>query len=189
MRTDGGHFWPIPPLPTADRVTHEPQRLSPQIPNLLPLGGEEGMLAMSGEEHEEPAVPEELHDARRPPAVRQLAAQLPGWLDVRPPQRREVWSGLHAGEAEALSLAVEAGAELLLMDEKEGRRIATERHLLVAGTVGVLERAAAQDLLDLREAFERLKQTDFWVKSALLDSRLEAFERQRGRGRIPGLGH
>ncbi len=134
-----------------------------------------------------PAVHAELLDARRPPAVRRLAAQLPGWLDVRTPTRREAWSGLHAGEAEALSLAVEVGAELLLMDEKAGRRIATERHFLVAGTVGVLERAAAQNLLDLGEAFERLKQTDFWVTPALLDNRLKVFERQRGR--TPGLGH
>jgi predicted nucleic acid-binding protein len=42
----------------------------------------------------------------------------------------------------------------------------------ITGTVGLLERAADQGLLDLSEAFERVKRTDFWVRPALLDERL-----------------
>ncbi len=74
-------------------------------------------------------------------------------------------------------------------DEKAGRRIAAERHLPVAGTVGVLERAAEQQLLNLREVFDLLKNTDFWVGPALLDARLEAFEQKQAfaRSHQPGF--
>ena len=39
------------------------------------------------------------------------------------------------------------------MDEKDGRSVAAQRQIPVAGTVGVLERAAAQGLIDLHQAF------------------------------------
>jgi len=43
------------------------------------------------------------------------------------------------------------------------RRIAVRLGMAVVGTVGILERAAAEGLLDLAVAFDRLKQTDFQV--------------------------
>ena len=45
--------------------------------------------------------------------------------------------------------------------------VVADTSLLVAGTIGGLERAAAERLVDLREAFDRLRTTDFWVSSAL----------------------
>ena len=136
-----------------------------------------------------PEVHSELLSPRRPPTVRAFAAHLPLWLEVRTPQVVEAIPGLHLGEQAALSLAAETKADLILMDEKAGRRIAAERRLPVAGTVGVLERAAEQQLLNLREVFDLLKNTDFWVSPALLDARLEAFEQNQAgaRARQPGL--
>jgi predicted nucleic acid-binding protein len=55
---------------------------------------------------------------------------------------------------------------------------AMERGLRVVGTVGVLELAAEMQLLDLKEAFERLKRTDFWISQTLLDERLALFRRR-----------
>lgn len=54
---------------------------------------------------------------------------------------------LDAGEAEAIGLAVESAAELLLMDERLGRDVA--RHLGIAclGTVGVLVAAKRKGLI------------------------------------------
>jgi predicted nucleic acid-binding protein len=121
----------------------------------------------------------ELVSQRRPKAVQAFAAHPPTWLDVRAPQMQVQTDGLHPRELAALSLALETKADLVLIDEMLGRRIATERHLRVAGTVGVLERAAEENLLDLRAAFERLKTTDFWVSPALLEARLVAFEHRR----------
>lgn len=85
---------------------------------------------------------------------------------------------IHPGEREAISLALELHATLLLIDEADGRKAALKRGLAATGTVGVLERAAEQGLLDLGEAFSRLKKTDFWIRHSLLDERLLHFQKR-----------
>ena len=43
-----------------------------------------------------------------------------------------------------------------------------ERGLTVAGTLNVLELASVKNLIELSEAFDKLKQTNFRVSKALL---------------------
>ena len=50
--------------------------------------------------------------------------------------------------------------------------------LVITGTVAILVHAAENRLLDLAEAFARLKQTDFWTSAKLLDAELERFRQQ-----------
>ena len=137
-----------------------------------------------------PPVLDELRSLRRPAAVRRFAAEPPSWVEVREPQLVEAIPGLDRGEESAVALALELRADFILIDEIRGRRAATERHLRVAGTVGVLERAADEGFIDLRSAFERLKGTDFWIDPAILDQRLSAFlqrrSREKGRDQNPG---
>jgi hypothetical protein len=87
---------------------------------------------------------------------------------------------LHPGETEALSLALELHADLVLIDERKAYREAVARKLNAVGTVRVLERAAAEKMLDLKDAFERVKKTDFWISHKLLDERLKLFEKPSG---------
>ena len=54
---------------------------------------------------------------------------------------------LDAGEAEAIALASEIGAGLLLMDESDGRAEARSLGLQVTGTLGVLLRARQVGML------------------------------------------
>jgi predicted nucleic acid-binding protein len=61
------------------------------------------------------------------------------------------------GEREAIQLALDAGVDILLMDESEGRREALRRHPQVTGTVAVLEKAAQRRLIDFRATLERLE--------------------------------
>src|SRR5262249_50788128 len=89
-------------------------------------------------------------------------------------------AGLHAGEAAAISLAREVLASRLIIDESRGRRAAVERSLQVIGTIGVLEAAAEMGLIELEQAFEQVKQTDFWLAPTFLDEPLARF---RGRER------
>ena len=91
-------------------------------------------------------------------------------------QMRVIGSTLKAGDTESTySLARELQADLLLIDESDGRSAALARHLRITGTIGILQRAAEQDLLDLAEAFARIKETDFWISPKLLDAELERF--------------
>jgi predicted nucleic acid-binding protein len=50
------------------------------------------------------------------------------------------------GEAEAIALAIEAGAARIVLDDKKARRIARELGVTVTGTVGVLLRAKQRGL-------------------------------------------
>lgn len=122
-----------------------------------------------------PQVLAELADAKRPPAVRSFVSPAPAWLKVRAPVAVESIPALHAGERAAISLAQELNADLLLIDEAQGRKAAVDRRIAITGTVGVLELAADHKLLDLADAFDRVKNTDFWISHALLDERLRLY--------------
>ncbi len=106
-----------------------------------------------------PQVLDELQSPKRPGAVRTFrtfSATPPEWLEVRTPMAVEPIPDLHAGETAAISLARECHAELLVIDEAQGRKAAGDRGLTVTGTIGVLEAAAKRGLVRLEDEFERL---------------------------------
>ena len=131
-----------------------------------------------------PQIAAELADARRPQSVRDFIAGRPPWLRVQTPTCVEPIPDLHEGECAAISLARELKADLLLIDESDGRLAALARHLQITGTIGILQRAAEQGLLDLADAFAQIKQSDFWISPKLLDAELEKYRaRQNTRKR------
>jgi predicted nucleic acid-binding protein len=73
---------------------------------------------------------------------------------------------LDRGETEAISLALELGAQLLV-DERLGREAASSRGVRVAGTLAVLSLAAERKLLDLPSAVNKLRATTFRASAAL----------------------
>jgi predicted nucleic acid-binding protein len=130
-----------------------------------------------------PEVAAELRRGNRPREVRDFIASPPSWLLQRSPAAIESIPKLHQGELAAISLARELRADLLLIDDRNGRRAAANRHIAVTGTIGVLELSAGRNLIDLRDAFERVKKTDFWVAHDLLDKRLSNFNSGPGKNR------
>ena len=115
------------------------------------------------------AVRDELQSAGAPEAIERFMAAAPAWLETR--QVSEVdpkLQHLGRGEREAITLAASLSAASVLIDEKEGRLVARERGLVVSGTLGVLDLAARQGLVNLSEALRRLEGTTFRVSPRLI---------------------
>jgi predicted nucleic acid-binding protein len=96
-------------------------------------------------------------------AAETLHAFQQGWLKVQTPNNphfvSSLQSALGAGEAEAIALASELQAALLLIDESNGRKQAKALGLTVTGTVGVLLRAKqAGKLRELKPVLDTLVQ-------------------------------
>jgi uncharacterized protein len=83
---------------------------------------------------------------------------------------------LDAGEAESIALAVEIGADLILLDERIGRRAAQRLGLTVVGTLGVLIAAKDRGLLAaVRPVLDALRvEAGFWMADELYDAVVKA---------------
>ena len=120
-----------------------------------------------------PAVAMELSHSATPQAVRTWIDGRPTWLEIKAPTRIDPTLDFDdVGEREAISLALELKADLLLADDRKARRAALERGLAITGAVGVLELASARSLLDLPQAFRRLRETDFSIAERVLEEAL-----------------
>ncbi|MCC6362639.1 MAG: DUF3368 domain-containing protein [Bryobacterales bacterium] len=122
-------------------------------------------------------VQHELLHEDAPEAVRVWAADLPLWVTVyeHPHGMPAPSAKLQAGEQAAILLAETLGAEIVLIDERAARRVATDRGLRVTGTLGVVGEAATRGLVDLPYAIDRLRGTNFRYSPALLKATLERF--------------
>jgi predicted nucleic acid-binding protein len=116
----------------------------------------------------------ELGHSLAPEPVRAWAEALPTWSEVKPEPQivDDAFRSLGAGERAAIALALSIHADLVLIDERKGTQIAIENGLDVSGTLGVLQRAARNGLLNLAEAFDRLKKTNFRYRQEIMDKLL-----------------
>ena len=118
-----------------------------------------------------------------PPAVaREIAPSipvLPTWLRIQVPNvlspapllRRR----LGAGETEALALAIELGADWIILDDLPARRSAEATGRNVIGTLGTLLAAKRTGLLkSIRPELDALVRTSFFLSPQLYDELLQA---------------
>ncbi|MDZ7380002.1 MAG: DUF3368 domain-containing protein [candidate division KSB1 bacterium] len=125
------------------------------------------------------AVYQELigNDVERPGAV---AVQTLEWIIAQPVQNEMVVRALHGelarGEAAAIALAVERQADMVLIDERRARAVATRLGLNVVGVLGVLVEAKHKALIpQLKPILDDLiTRAGFWVSAQLYERVLQA---------------
>jgi predicted nucleic acid-binding protein len=101
----------------------------------------------------------------------------PDWVEVRQPASisADLLTGphsLHTGEREAIALALELHADLLLIDEDAGRAAAKAHGLAITGIAGILLRAKASGLIpSVASILDRIvNECGFWIGSAFRES-------------------
>jgi predicted nucleic acid-binding protein len=129
-----------------------------------------------------PTVFRELQQPNTPTAVREWASALPPWVAVQAPKSLDLVLDVDAGESEAICLAHEIKASALLIDDRAGRNAAIRHGLVVIGTIGLLEQAAARGLLELPQVAQRLRQTNARLDPALIHAALERDKARRQGG-------
>jgi predicted nucleic acid-binding protein len=89
-------------------------------------------------------------------------------MEVMSPKRNVTLGQLDLGESEAIALAEEVHADVVLMDEQAGRQEAVRRGMRVAGTLSVLDEGEQAGLVDFDNAVAELGKTSFRVSHAVL---------------------
>ena len=116
----------------------------------------------------------ELERMPDPQAKRSIEiALLDGWLLCQTVRNRQfaaaLGNDLDQGEAEAIALAAEIQAGVLLIDEKEGRSVARQAGVVVRGVLGVLVRAKAMgEIASVGAEIDALRnRAGFFIASSL----------------------
>lgn len=116
-----------------------------------------------------------------PPVPGTLEVQAAAWIEVRQVENRNAVERLERevrldpGESEAIALAKDLGADLLLIDERRGRAEANRLGLRIAGLLGILVEAKRKNLIvAVQPLMDTLIATsEFRVSSALYNQILE----------------
>ena len=129
-----------------------------------------------------PSVHAELLQGGTPAVVRLWAEQVPSWVEVRRPEQppdETLAADLDPGERDAIQLALERSPILLLIDERQGAKVAKALNILTTGTLGIIVKAAESGLIEVDEALDRLSQTNFRCTPQLFEhARQLAFRRK-----------
>ena len=99
---------------------------------------------------------------------------LPDWMEQRPLTQRVgpliLGASLGLGESEAISLALETNARLLILDDRPARRLAHALQVPMIGTLGILLRAKRLgSLSEVKPCLDALLSYDFHIATALYE--------------------
>lgn len=122
-------------------------------------------------------VRDELSAPKAPPAVQQWITLPSSWLTIHPnpPQANLDELNLDAGERAAIGLAEQLKADLILLDDLAARRLAARRGLALTGVLGILDRAAESNWIDIRAVIARLESTNFRTSTTIVQELLQQY--------------
>lgn len=119
------------------------------------------------------AVRGECLDPNAPKQLRTWIDNPPAWLKIQSISAIDpTLRSLDPGEQAAITLSQTLPADLLIVDERLGRKAATDRGIPIVGTIGILDDAASQGLIDLSNAIAQLQQTNFRISRGIVKSLL-----------------
>ena len=128
------------------------------------------------------AVRAELSHPKAPTKVREWIQKPKTWLSIIAPKilNNPLLKQLASGEQEAIALALELPADLLIMDDRDAVVSARKLGIATVGTLAVLDKASENGWLDLATAFGKLGQTSFRLPERLATEMLrQDAERKR----------
>jgi len=77
-------------------------------------------------------------------------------------------SEIDEGESEAIALAIEQQADLILLDDADAREKAKIYKLSITGTLGILLRAKKEGkIISFADVLEKIRATGFWINDKL----------------------
>lgn len=85
-------------------------------------------------------------------------------------------SGLDDGESEAIILADELKSDVLIMDERKGRKVAQKLGIKITGTVGVLLQSYSENMIssdEIKTYLDQLKNSNIRLSESLIQKALE----------------
>jgi predicted nucleic acid-binding protein len=141
------------------------------ITNLAAIGRVDLLRLLYGSVQIPTAVFEELTSQPNQPGGAEV--QSFPWISTRPVRNRTLISSLlgelDPGEAEAIALSIESQADLLLIDDRLGRRVAARLGLRFTGLIGVLFEAKQRGhVVTIKPVLDELiQQAGFWISDTL----------------------
>ena len=119
-------------------------------------------------------VRDEMLDPSAPPVLQEWIVNPPSWLTIQAVSGVDATLNiLDPGEQAAITLAQILPADLLIIDERLGRHVASDRGIPIIGTLGILDDAASQGLIELAEVITRLQQTNFRISRRIIQQLLD----------------
>ena len=105
----------------------------------------------------------EMSHTNAPAAIREWVAAKPNWAITKSGSERFLQKiiGLGKGETSAIAIAIEIGADAILMDDRRAIREADKNGLKILTTFALLELAAIEGLIDFGESIRELSKTNF----------------------------
>jgi uncharacterized protein len=112
-----------------------------------------------------------------PDSAREWGMTPPNWISPQRiqnlPLAQSLLQDLGAGEAEALTLAVDVKAVRLILDDKKARRLASSFGVPLIGTAGIVLQAKQRGFIsEIRSVLESLQQVGFHISDGLFQQAL-----------------
>jgi predicted nucleic acid-binding protein len=125
---------------------------------------------------------DELQGKKTPEKVKAWIQSRPAWLEVRKADISLFTPAIKIqdGERQAIALAIELKADILLLDDDDALKEARRLKLTTSRLFAIFERAAEQGFLDLPEAIDKMRRTSFHIPPAkLIEEMLERDQKRK----------